>query len=326
MQRFAEETPGTASARARARHDGRAAWTSRDRRATEAVVQAYAKELSAHAHRGISDITAAPPQPLRTVPALARPAAAPNGDARHTPNTKEAIFMFSRKATRLLAIGASASVLGGGAYGIVSATASTTTTSVGNAAAPAQIAAAAGRGNARSGPAEGGSSGTVVSVSKSSFTIETTAGQKVTVERASSTKYRKGTSASSASALAKGDRILVLGRTNGTTITAAKVVIEPGKAAPATPTAAEVVPLERGTPSTSKQAGQIPASYVQGSGAIATGSTADRATEAALAAYPGGIVDRVVKLSNGDFEVHNIGVGWPHHVFVSSTFEVLGAD
>ena len=38
--------------------------------------------------------------------------------------------------------------------------------------------------------------------------------------------------------------------------------------------------------------------------------------EAALAAYPGGIVDRVVKLSDGEYEVHNIGVNWPHHIFV----------
>jgi hypothetical protein len=45
-----------------------------------------------------------------------------------------------------------------------------------------------------------------------------------------------------------------------------------------------------------------------------------------LAAYPGGIVDRVVKLSNGEYEVHNIGVNWPHHIFVSQNFKVGGAD
>ena len=50
------------------------------------------------------------------------------------------------------------------------------------------------------------------------------------------------------------------------------------------------------------------------------------ATEAALAAYPGGIVDRVVKLSNGEYEVHNIGVNWPHHIFVNQNFKVVGAD
>jgi hypothetical protein len=49
-----------------------------------------------------------------------------------------------------------------------------------------------GRGsNARSGPAAGGSSGTVGNVSKSSFTLTTSAGQEVTVAEASSTKYEK---------------------------------------------------------------------------------------------------------------------------------------
>jgi hypothetical protein len=87
-----------------------------------------------------------------------------------------------------------------------------------------------------------------------------------------------------------------------------------------------VVTFQRGAPSTSKQVGQIPASYTEGSGTIVSGTPANRATEAALAAYPGGIVDRVVKLSNGEYEVHNIGVNWPHHIFVNQSFEVLGAD
>ena len=37
-------------------------------------------------------------------------------------------------------------------------------------------------------------------------------------------------------------------------------------------------------------------------------------------------VDRVVKLSNGEFEVHDIGVNWPHHIFVTKNFKVVGAD
>ena len=49
-----------------------------------------------------------------------------------------------------------------------------------------------------------GASGTVDSVSTSSFTISTSAGQKVTVNEASSTTYRKGTSSTSASAIKKG--------------------------------------------------------------------------------------------------------------------------
>jgi hypothetical protein len=87
-----------------------------------------------------------------------------------------------------------------------------------------------------------------------------------------------------------------------------------------------VVHFQRAAPSTQKQVGQIPAVYSQGSGTIVDGTAADRATEAALAAYPGGIVNRVVKLSDGEYEVHNIGVNWPHHIFVGQDFKLVGAD
>jgi hypothetical protein len=188
-----------------------------------------------------------------------------------------------------------------------------------------------GGSNARSGPAAGGSTGTIGSVSTSSFTLTTSAGQKVTVKEASSTKYEKATSATAvsviakASAVAKGKRVLVLGTVNGTTITATQVIV-PRTGATAPATAATVVPFKRGAPSTAKTAGQIPANYSQGSGTIVSGTTANKATEAGLAGYPGGIVDRVVKLSNGEYEVHNIGVNWPHHIFVSTTFKVVGAE
>jgi hypothetical protein len=33
-----------------------------------------------------------------------------------------------------------------------------------------------------------------------------------------------------------------------------------------------------------------------------------------------------VQLSNGDYEVHYIGVNWPHHVLVNQDFKVIGAD
>jgi hypothetical protein len=116
----------------------------------------------------------------------------------------------------------------------------------------------------------------------------------------------------------------VLGTTNGTTITATQVVVQPSGGASAT--SAAVVPFQRGAPSTAKQVGQIPANYSQGSGTIVSGTAANKATEAALAAYPGGVVDRVVQLSNGEYEVHNIGVNWPHHVFVDQNFTVVGAN
>jgi hypothetical protein len=239
--------------------------------------------------------------------------------------------MFSRKLTSAIAVGVAAVAVGGGAYGIVSATAGSSpaaaTSATAPAATPGQPVPGGGGSNARSGPAAGGSSGTVASVSASSFTITTSAGQKVTVNKVSSTKYLKGTSSISASAVKKGQSVLALGITNGTTITASQVIVQPtGSGGSAASSAAGVVPFQRGAPSTSKQVGQIPSNYSQGSGTIVGGTTANKATEAALAAYPGGIVDRVVKLSNGEFEVHNIGVNWPHHIFVNKNFKVIGAD
>lgn len=238
--------------------------------------------------------------------------------------------MFSRKITKYAAIGAAAIALGGGTYGIVGATASTgsgaPTTVTATAAASSQRVPRSGGSNARSGPAAGGSSGTVDSVSKSSFTISTSTGQKVTVKKVSSTKYDEGTSPSSANAIKKGVSVLLLGTTSGTTITANKVIVQPTDRGPSPSSAAEVVPFKRGAQSTSKQVGQIPASYKQGTGTIVSGTAANKATEAALAAYPGGVVDRVVKLSDGEYEVHNIGVNWPHHIFVNQEFKVVGAN
>jgi SSS family solute:Na+ symporter len=43
-------------------------------------------------------------------------------------------------------------------------------------------------------------------------------------------------------------------------------------------------------------------------------------------ALAGGVVDRVVRLSNGEYEVHYIGVNWPHHIFVDEGFTVVGAE
>jgi hypothetical protein len=164
-------------------------------------------------------------------------------------------------------------------------------------------------------------------VSTSGFTITTSAGQKVTVDEASSTAYQKGTSPASASAITTGESVLVLGTVNSTTIAATQVTVEPaGSGGSAASSAAGVVPFQQGAPSTSKTVGQIPANYSQGSGTIVSGTAASKATEAALAAYPGGVVDRVVLLSNGEYEVHYIGVNWPHHIFVNQDFKVVGAD
>jgi hypothetical protein len=89
---------------------------------------------------------------------------------------------------------------------------------------------------------------------------------------------------------------------------------------------AGVVPFQRGAPTTAKQVGQIPANYTEASGTVVSGTPANQATQASLAAYPGGVVDRVVQLSTGEYEVHNIGVNWPHHVFVTQDFKAVGAN
>ncbi len=146
------------------------------------------------------------------------------------------------------------------------------------------------------------------------------------MNEAAATTYQTGTSPVSASAITQGETVLVLGTTNSTTITAGQITVEPtDNGASAASSAAGVIPFQQGAPTTSKQVGQIPANYVEGSGTIVSGTTADKATGAALAAYPGGVVDRVVQLSGGEYEVHYIGVNWPHHVFVSQAFQVLGA-
>jgi hypothetical protein len=245
--------------------------------------------------------------------------------------TVKPTILSRHKLTTSIATGATVIVLATGGYAIANSGSNITSANAPTAASPSatsgqRVPGSAGS-NARSGPAAGGSSGIVDSVSTSSFAISTSAGQKVTVNTMSSTTYQKGTSSTSASAITTGESVLVLGTTSGTTITASHVIVQPADGGgPAASSAAGVVPFQRGAASTSKQAGQIPTNYHQGSGTIVSGATANKATEAALAAYPGGIVDRVVKLSNDEYEVHNIGVNWPHHIFVNQNFKVVGAD
>jgi len=234
--------------------------------------------------------------------------------------------MLTPRLIRPLAIGATVVVIGGGAYGIVGATSSNGSAGAGTGQITNAAPTAKAGSNARSGPAAGGVVGTVSSVSTSSFTVSTSAGQKVTVKKSFSTTYRKGTRSISASAIRKGEPVLVLGTTDATTITATQVVVQPARGGSATFSPSKVIPFKRGAPTTSKQDGQIPANYSEGSGTIVSGTTANKATEAALSAYPGGVVDRVVKLSNGEYEVHNIGVNWPHHIFVNKSFKVVGAE
>jgi hypothetical protein len=265
----------------------------------------------------------------------ARPVSSPTAPAavessRGAGNASPSPPASSPRAARLR-VGIVAAALMCAVIGLSAACATSTSAT---AIAPSSTAVHPGHGNgssgggsnARSGPASGGASGTVDSVSKPNFTMTTPAGQKVTVNTASSTTYQNGTSPTSASAITTGQNVLVLGTTSGTTIMATQVILQPpGSGGSASASAAGVVPFQHGAPAPSKQVGQIP-DYTEGEGTIVSGTTANEATQAALAAYPGGVVDRVVQLSSGEYEVHNIGVNWPHHVFVNPDSKVVGAE
>ncbi|HWD96224.1 MAG TPA: DUF5666 domain-containing protein [Acidimicrobiales bacterium] len=206
-----------------------------------------------------------------------------------------------------------------------SASASTASSTAAGQAFKAGFGSNGGKSPARSAPAPGGTIGTIDSVSASSFTLTTPAGQKVTVNESASTTYQNGSSSTSTSVVQTGANVLVLGTVNSTTIAATDVSVE------ATPTsepasASTVIPFTQGKPSAETKVGTIPANWSAGQGTLVTGSAANEATEAALAAYPGGVVDRVVVLSDGDYNVHFIGVNWPHHVFLNSSFNVIGAE
>jgi hypothetical protein len=240
--------------------------------------------------------------------------------------------MFSSMRSKVMATGIAAAVIAGGSYGIVDATASsaaTTAASTSTTSSGHSFAGGSGTGgsgsNARSGPAAGGSIGTVSSLSASGFTLTTSTGQKVTVTEASSTTYEQGTNPASISAVTTGAPVLVLGTTDSSTITATQVIVDPPSSSASSP-GGQTIGYSQGTQGSTQTVGTIPTDYTQGSGTLASGTTADKATEAALAAYPGGTIDRVVELSNGDYEVHNIGVNWPHHIFENADFQVIGAD
>ena len=233
--------------------------------------------------------------------------------------------MPSQKLIRSIVAGVAVIAIGGGSYGVVSATTGSGSYTASSGSSTASSGSGSGSGsNARSGPEPGGSAGTVSSTSASGFTLMTAGGQKVTINDTSSTTYENGTSPASASVVTTGQPVLVLGTADSTTITATEVIAQPP--ASTSSTASEVISFQKGTVGSTKKVGQIPTNYTQGQGTIATGTVADKATEASLTAYPGGLVDRVVELSNGDYEVHNIGVNWPHHVFLNQDFKVIGAD
>ena len=87
---------------------------------------------------------------------------------------------------------------------------------------------------------------------------------------------------------------------------------------------ANAAPLAQPSPN-QRVVGQIPSNWRPGTGTIITGAGANEAKAVALAKYPGGTVNRVLKLSDGSYAVHMIKISWPHHVFVSKNFKVTGA-
>jgi hypothetical protein len=205
------------------------------------------------------------------------------------------------------------------------AAASATATAKGAHAYGAGYGSANGASPARTTSAQGGTTGTIDTVSASSFTLTTPAAQKVTVNESSSTTYENGTVSTAASVVQTGQNVLVLGTVDSTTIAASEVSVEAtGTTEPAS--ASTVIPFTKGKTSAETNVGTIPANWSEGQGTLVSGSAANEATEAALAAYPGGVVDRVVVLSDGDYNVHFIGVNWPHHVFLNSSFKVIGAE
>ncbi|MFF2848750.1 hypothetical protein ACFVT5_20850 [Streptomyces sp. NPDC058001] len=261
----------------------------------------------------------------------------------HRPSARR--LLRKRKAGWIVATGVTLAVAGvttGGTSSAADRSATTTTVAAAttkttgtpaptSTATPTTSPTATPTGPAGGGPvaepSEGGATGIVQTTSTSGFTLTTATGVLLTVDKSATTTYLKGTHRASASAVKKGASVLVLGTVDGPTIAATRVVVQPGgDGGAAAAEAAGVIPFQQGTPSPAKSVGQIPADYTEGEGTIVSGTAADKATKAAQARVPGGVVNRVVRLSSGVYEVHNVSVNWPHHVFVSKDFKVLGYE
>ncbi|MFJ9031476.1 hypothetical protein ACIRQP_23730 [Streptomyces sp. NPDC102274] len=238
-------------------------------------------------------------------------------------------LLSKKKGGWILAAGltcAVAGVTGGGTSAAADFSSSASPLSATATSSPTATPSVPAGGGPVADPSAGGATGIVDTTSTSGFTISTATGVKVTVDETSATTYRKGTHHAPASAVKKGASVLVLGTVDSATIAAAQVIVQPGgDGGAAAAQAAGVVPFQQGTPSPAKSVGRIP-DYTEGEGTIVGGTTAYKATKAAQAVVPGGVNNRVVKLSDGEYEVHNVAVNWPHHVFVSKDFKVLGYE
>jgi hypothetical protein len=195
------------------------------------------------------------------------------------------------------------------------------------ASSPTSDTAASGasNSNARSAPSAGGAAGAISTTSNTGLSLTTSAGQTVTVSFSNVTKFDQRSTKISRNSLRVGQDVLVYGTTNNTNIVATQVVVD-SSGSTLFKTSSAVISFTRGSPTDLKEVGALPAGWTQGSGTIISGTSANEATDAALEKYPGGVVDRVVRLTNGEYNVHYIGVNWPHHIFVSQDFKVVGAE
>jgi hypothetical protein len=115
----------------------------------------------------------------------------------------------------------------------------------------------------------------------------------------------------------------VLGTVNGTTIAAGQVIVQPTSA---TPAATKVVPFQRGAAVHGKAGRSNPRELQPGVGNDRRRNGSEQGDDSCAGRLPRRHRRPCRELSNGEYEVHNIGVNWPHHIFVNQTFKVVGAN
>jgi len=129
-------------------------------------------------------------------------------------------------------------------------------------------------------------------------------GSEVTVRRRPATKYDKGDELEHRRCSQEERERARARTTNGTTITPARSLWNRPAAGPRLPQRQKWFPSSAGHTPRSKQAGQIPSELQSGSGAIVSGSAANKRLKLRWPPTREASSDRVVKLSNGEYEVH----------------------
>ena len=238
--------------------------------------------------------------------------------------------MFSSKRSRVIAAGIAAIVIGGGSYGIVAATSSSATTTASSSTTSSGHGLAGGSGtgsgsNARSGPAAGGSVGTVSERVRVRLHADDRTGQKVTIKEASSTTYEKGTSPASSQcrhhrrtgSRAGDDRQHDHHGHPGHRGSAQQQRIVPRGADDR---------LHQGDAGFDREGRHDPVGLHPGVGDARQRHDRGQGDRSRAGRLPGRRRRPGRELGNGDYEVHNIGVNWPHHIFVNADFQVIGAN